>query len=108
MDQEMVAKMGLALERACRFLPNDGGNVRKFVAERVVHCAKNHTQTLAGLTEAARQAVADFNAIQVAGRRSLAPYTGPEGGIEVSVAKVSQDRLREIQDCYAILAELAH
>jgi hypothetical protein len=35
---------------------------RKYVAEKIVNCAKTHTQTLAGLTEAGRRAVAELAA----------------------------------------------
>jgi hypothetical protein len=57
-DKKTIAKMDLALERACRYLPDH--DARRFVAKRIIECATAHTQTLAGLTEAGRQAVADL------------------------------------------------
>jgi hypothetical protein len=59
MTPETIAKMGLALERACRHGPQNADE-RKYVAAKIVVCAKTHTQTLAGLTEAGRQALAEF------------------------------------------------
>jgi hypothetical protein len=62
MTPETIAKMGLAFERACRHLP-ESTDARKHVAAKIVECAKTHTQTLAGLTEAGRQAVAEFSGL---------------------------------------------
>jgi hypothetical protein len=39
-----------------------GHSARKFVAEKIIECAKQHTHTLGGLTEAARRAVAELSA----------------------------------------------
>lgn len=57
-----IARMDVALERACRLLPDEmaGYASRKFVAERIVRCARTRTLRLAGMTEAARQAAADL------------------------------------------------
>lgn len=38
----------------------EGHPARKFVAERIVECASKQTQTLGGLTEAGRRAVAEL------------------------------------------------
>jgi hypothetical protein len=109
MDQKIVVKMSLALERACRFVPEDGGTVRKLVAERIVRCAKNHTQTLAGLTEAARQAVADLTVVDPAGQlqsHRTAPCSEVKTDVDL-LTEVSQDRSRDLQACYAVLTGLA-
>ena len=58
-DKKTFAAMELALERACRFLPLrlPEHETRKFVAEKIIECAKNGNKTLAGLTEVGRRAV---------------------------------------------------
>jgi hypothetical protein len=59
-NERVIANMDVALERACSLLPGRMAEhkARKFVAEKIVECAKSHTQTLGGLTEAGRRAVA--------------------------------------------------
>ncbi len=61
-SERTIARMDIALERACRILPETFAHhtSRKFVAEQIVECAKAHTQTLGGLTEAGRRAVAEL------------------------------------------------
>jgi hypothetical protein len=61
-DERTVANMDVALERACQHLPPKFADHkgRKFVAEKIVECAKKHTQTLGGLTEAGRRAAAEL------------------------------------------------
>jgi hypothetical protein len=63
-DERVLANMDVALDRACRLLPEKmaGHSARKFVAEKIIECAKQHTHTLGGLTEAARRAVAELSA----------------------------------------------
>jgi hypothetical protein len=73
-DRKTVAKMDLALERACRYLPDH--DARRFVATRIIACARTHTQTLAGLTGAGRQAVADLTERPAATVQSRAALTG--------------------------------
>ena len=62
--ERAIANMDVALERACKLMPDVlvSHAARKFVAEKIVHCAKTHTQTLGGLTEAVRRAVAELAA----------------------------------------------
>lgn len=57
-----ISNMDVALERACNTMPNLLAQhpARKYVAEKIVECAKTHTQTLDGLTEAGRRAVAEL------------------------------------------------
>lgn len=52
--------MEIALDRACRSLPKrlDEEKTRKAVAGIIIKCAQEKTTTLAGMTEAARQAIA--------------------------------------------------
>ena len=59
-SKQTIANMETALERACRSLPKrlDGNKTRKAIARIIVKCAREKTTTLAGMTEAARQAVA--------------------------------------------------
>ncbi len=61
-DQRTFANMEVALERACRLLPNDADSheTRSYVAARLLVCARAGNKTLHGLTRAARQAVADL------------------------------------------------
>jgi hypothetical protein len=61
-SERTISHMDIALERACSRLPEAFAHhgARKFVAERIVECAKIRTQTLGGLTEAARRAVAEL------------------------------------------------
>jgi hypothetical protein len=62
--ERVIANMDVALDRACRLLPEKMADysARKFVAEKIIECAKQHTRTLGGLTEAARRAVAELSA----------------------------------------------
>jgi hypothetical protein len=59
-SKRTIANMEVALERACRFLPKrlDEEETRKAVAGIIIKCAREKTATLAGMTEAARQAIA--------------------------------------------------
>lgn len=58
--ERTIANMEVALERSCRFLPSslDEARTRKAIAVVIIKCAREKTATLAGMTEAARQAVA--------------------------------------------------
>jgi len=62
--ERTIANMDVALERACKLMPEVlmSHAARKYVAEKIVDCAKTHTQTLGGLTEAGRRAVATLAA----------------------------------------------
>lgn len=63
-SERTISNMDVALERAWRLMPLafEGHPARKFVAEKIVECANKHTQTLGGLTEAGRRAVAELAA----------------------------------------------
>jgi urease gamma subunit len=67
-NKKTLAIMELALERACRFLPLGlpEHETRKFVAEKIVECARNGNQSLAGLTEVGRQAVRELRELMTA------------------------------------------
>ena len=62
--ERTIANMDVALERASKLMPDVlvAHAARKYVAEKIVECAKTHTQTLSGLTEAGRRAVAELAA----------------------------------------------
>jgi urease gamma subunit len=57
-----LAIMTAALEHACRKLRIDTPEARKFVADRLVECAKSGQRSLAELIEAGEQAAAETNA----------------------------------------------
>jgi hypothetical protein len=61
-SERTISHMDMALERACKTLPETFAHheARTFVAERIVECAKVHTQTLDGLTEAGQRAAAEL------------------------------------------------
>jgi urease gamma subunit len=67
-DKKSLAIMELALERACRFLPLGlpEHETRKFVAEKIVECARNGNRTLPGLTEVGRRAVHQLRELMAA------------------------------------------
>lgn len=67
-DKKTLAIMELALERAGRFLPLGlpEHETRKFVAEKIIECARNGNQTLAGLTEVGRRAVHELRELMAA------------------------------------------
>jgi hypothetical protein len=62
--ERTISHMDVALERACKLMPDilESHKARKYVAQKIVECAKTHTTTLAGLTEAGRRAVAELAA----------------------------------------------
>jgi hypothetical protein len=68
-SERTISNMDVALERACRLLPVafEAHPARSSVAEKIVECASLHTQTLGGLTEAGRRAVAELAAEIVEG-----------------------------------------
>lgn len=68
-SQQTIAFMEIALERACRFLPEklNEEKTRRAIAGVIINCAREKTQTLAGMTEAARQAVAVLIAEEASG-----------------------------------------
>ena len=56
-----LAFMTAALEQACRQLKNDTPAARQFIANKLKECAKGGQVSLAALTEAAEDAVAQLN-----------------------------------------------
>jgi len=62
--ERVTANMDAALEQACALMLEIlmSHAARKYVAEKIVECARTHTQTLGGLTEAGRRAVAELAA----------------------------------------------
>ena len=53
-DRRTMAKMEVALERACLLLPADSEKhkARRIIASKIIECANRGDATLAGLTEA--------------------------------------------------------
>jgi hypothetical protein len=60
----MVANMEIALERACKFLPvgNEGHEARRYVASKILECAKSGNGSVRALTEAGRAAAIELHA----------------------------------------------
>ena len=57
-DRRTMAKMEVALERACARFPHGGKhNIRKRVAQSIVRCAKAENADLDALTEAGKHAL---------------------------------------------------
>ena len=56
-----LAFMTAALEQACRQLKNDTPAGRQFIATKLKECAKSGQVSMAALTEAAEDAVAQLN-----------------------------------------------
>ena len=72
--ERTIANMEIALERSCRFLPSrlDVAKTRKAIAGVIIKCARERTATLAGMTEAARQAIA-FMLVEESTREGSTP-----------------------------------
>jgi hypothetical protein len=61
-DRRTMAKMELALDRACARFPHGGKHsIRKRVAQNIVRCAKTGSTGLVALTEAGERAVAQLS-----------------------------------------------
>ena len=60
----MVANMEIALEEACKFLPvdNDGHEARRYVASKILECAKSGNGSVRALTAAGRAAAIELHA----------------------------------------------
>jgi hypothetical protein len=61
-DTNTLAYMTAALEHACRKLKADTPEARKFVADKLVECAKSGRRSTAELIEVGEQAAAEANA----------------------------------------------
>jgi hypothetical protein len=61
-DTNTLAFMTAALEHVCRKLKIDTPEVRKFVADRLVECAKSGRRSIAELIKAGEQAASETNA----------------------------------------------
>lgn len=59
-DGRTRAKMDIALEQTSKDLPDDGYESRKFVAERLILCAKSGKTALDDLVTAARLAAIEL------------------------------------------------
>ena len=58
-----LANMGIALERACEFLPvgNEGHAARRYVASKIRECAERGNGTVRALTAAGRAAAIELH-----------------------------------------------
>ena len=67
-DRRTTANMDVALENACRSLPNGGGDheTRKHVAKRLVLAARKGNTRLEALEDVARRALHDLSRNQAA------------------------------------------
>jgi hypothetical protein len=61
-DEVTLTSMEIALERACGGLPEDmqGHDARKFVALRIIDCARRGNATLTELTATGKRAVVEL------------------------------------------------
>lgn len=60
-DERTIAYMDVVLERVCRALPNGGHHEeRKFIAERLMACARSGRATLGQMEIVARRALDDL------------------------------------------------
>lgn len=66
----------------------EGHPARKFVAEKIVECANKHTQTLGGLTEAGRRAVAELAAEILGNELSYCKTFGNTSTISISCLRM--------------------
>ncbi|WP_375776679.1 hypothetical protein ACE103_34640 [Bradyrhizobium sp. ma5] len=57
-DERTTANLNVALESACRDLPNGGGHeARKFIARKLLRAVQQGKKTLGALERVARQAL---------------------------------------------------
>jgi hypothetical protein len=61
-DEATLTNMEIALERACAGLPKDmqAHEARKFVARRIIDCARRGNTTLTELTATGKRAVVEL------------------------------------------------
>jgi hypothetical protein len=62
-DRRTIAKMEVALERACMLLPTDGEKhrARRIIAGKIIECANRGDATLSRLTEVGYAAAVQLN-----------------------------------------------
>ena len=62
-DRRTIAKMEVALERACLLLPagSEEHNARRIIASKLIECANRGDATLSRLTEAGYAAAVQLN-----------------------------------------------
>jgi hydroxyethylthiazole kinase-like sugar kinase family protein len=79
-DRPIIAKMEVALERACLLLPtgSDEHDARRLVASKIIECAKRGNTSLTDLTEAGCAAASQV-AASAAGKKSASPLHVGEG-----------------------------
>ena len=60
-DTNTLAFMTAALEQSCKKLNDDSPDARKFIAERLKQCARTGRGSMAALSKAGDDAVAELN-----------------------------------------------
>jgi hypothetical protein len=56
-EPNTLAFLTAALEQACKHLKNDSPESRKFIANKLMECARSSRVTMAALTEAGQRAI---------------------------------------------------
>jgi len=61
-SERTLSQMDLALDRVCQLMPNvmNSYAARRYVAERIVHCAQNEARDIEAFVTAGRSAVAEL------------------------------------------------
>jgi hypothetical protein len=63
LDERTTANMNVALENACRVLPNSGGDheTRKYIAKKLLQAANKGERTFGALEDVARRALQELS-----------------------------------------------
>jgi hypothetical protein len=63
LDERTTANMNVALENACRVLPNSGGDheTRKYIAKKLLQAANKGERTFGALEAVARRALQELS-----------------------------------------------
>jgi len=73
-DRRTLAKMEVALERACLLLPtgSEKHNARRIIASKIIECANRGDATMSRLTEVGYAAAMQLTASRQSGRKKEA------------------------------------
>lgn len=95
-DRRTLAKMEIALERACSVVStaNHKHRSRRYVANRIIQCASNGNRDLDSLTKAAIAAAEELNATRM--KNSLSRRSGAAGHFSSGV----QEPKSRIRGCH--------
>ena len=84
-DRPIIAKMEVALDRACLLLPtgSDEHDARRLVASKIIECAKHGDTSLIELTEAGYAAALQLSAsARPTKKKATANYDNRPAGLE--------------------------